>query len=79
MLVVGAGSDAVWPSAAMAEAIAARRVEHGHTEDVVVVHPHAGHRFATAADTTDGPDQRASRALWSSLRDFLASLDETGS
>ncbi len=76
MLVVGAGSDAVWPSAAMTEAIAARRVEHGHADDVVIVHAHAGHRFASTTDENDGPDQRASRALWNSLLDFLATLGD---
>jgi dienelactone hydrolase len=61
MLVIGAGSDAVWPSGEMAEAIAARRAAHGHAQDVVTVHPHAGHHI-------DGGELR------DSLRAFLDSL-----
>ena len=76
MLVVGAGSDAVWPSGAMTEAIAARRVEHGHNRDVVIVHRQAGHTFATTTDEHDGANPRASRALWNSLHDFLSTLGD---
>jgi pimeloyl-ACP methyl ester carboxylesterase len=77
MLVVGAAADAVWPSGKMAQAIATRRAAHGHTEDVLLVSPAAGHRLDAPTDERHGPDGRRSRELHNALHQFLGTLSAT--
>jgi len=77
LFLVGAGRDTVWPSAAMVGAIHQRRLRHGHSADVVLQYPEAGHALGMLGPG-DPPvplgDVVERADAWSHLLDFLASL-----
>jgi dienelactone hydrolase len=83
ILLVAAGADRVWPSAAMARALSGRLREHGDPHGhTVLEYPDAGHslgylipRLPTGllpADLVDQPADQAARAdAWPRVVDFI--------
>jgi dienelactone hydrolase len=86
VFLVAAGDDRVWPSAAMANALADRLRERGHRYGrTVLVYPKAGHSVGyltpelpaglLPAELSDGPEERAARAdAWPKAVEFLRQL-----
>lgn len=70
MLIIGASKDAVWPSGAMASAIARRRGARGR-DDTLIVLPDVGHRVALTRDARMG---RATPCVADHLDPFLATI-----
>lgn len=85
VVLVAGGDDLVWPSAAMAAAVAARREAHGlAARTVVVTDPEAGHRTVLPGETAvaagvrmqrgshEAADQRLGSRAWPHLCAVLA-------
>lgn len=82
VVLVAGGGDQVWPSLAMAEAISARRAEHG-LNTVLVTDPEAGHRTILPGEPvvtggmnmrrggTDPSDRRLGAAAWPHIARLL--------
>jgi pimeloyl-ACP methyl ester carboxylesterase len=82
VLLVAGGDDRVWPSLSMAEAIRARRLEHG-LETVLVSDPDAGHRAVLPGEPvvtegmrmqrggTEEADRRLGAAAWAHIIKLL--------
>lgn len=82
VLLVAGGDDRVWPAAAHAEAIRARRTTHGLTT-TVLTDPEAGHRTVLPGEPvvtagqrmqrggTEDADRRLGRAAWIALLRLL--------
>jgi dienelactone hydrolase len=83
VLLISAGADQVWPSAAMARAISKRLTSHGHTsEHRVLEYPDATHSLGSlipqlpdglpAPGPLDWPADQAARSdAWPKLIDFV--------
>jgi len=79
LMVVGAGADRVWPSGAMAQAIAERRAEAGRRTQVLIF-PEAGHNLArnpldpavTIVGGTPQANAEAQITTWRATIAFLA-------
>lgn len=86
LFLVGAGMDAVWPSAAMVDAISERRKSHGHHHDVVLQYSDAGHELGLLGTRNSSLHQAPSdffaadlRAdAWHRLLNFLDFLPPSG-
>lgn len=74
IVLVAGGDDALWPSAAFAEALAVRLKDHGKVASLVM-HPAAGHRVLLPGESTpkstvnaqggtDEADRELGRAAW---------------
>lgn len=74
MLVIGAGGDTVWPSPAMASAIAERRGGR-RRDDTMIVLPDAGHRIAL---TRPAHADRSMPCVVDHLDPFMASIAGRG-
>lgn len=82
LLLVAGGDDQVWPSAEFAEAISARRAQHGQDTTVVTV-PGAGHRTVLPGEKTvsagqsmqrggtDATNRELGRLAWPHVRHLL--------
>lgn len=83
ILLVSAGADQVWPSAAMARAISSRLTSHGHSfGHQVLEYPEATHSLGylipnlptglLPSDLTDWPADRSARSdAWPKVLDFV--------
>ncbi|MFD6178074.1 hypothetical protein ACFWE7_13665 [Isoptericola sp. NPDC060282] len=82
VVLVAGGDDRVWPAAAHAEAIAARRARHG-LATTVVTDAEAGHRVVLPGEPrvaggmamrrggTEAADRRLGAAAWAAVREVL--------
>jgi acetyl esterase/lipase len=82
LVLVAGGDDRVWPSALHAEAIRARRAEHG-LKTAILTDPAAGHRTVLPGEPvatggirmqrggTEAADRRLGELAWSQLLDLL--------
>jgi dienelactone hydrolase len=82
VFVVGAGMDALWPSAIYVHEIAVRLRNHGRTDFTALVYPHAGHAIGSLLPNfrlgdfefggSPGADARARAAAWPKLLGVLS-------